>query len=267
MTEQGKSIASFTNEIHPQKETSSAGDDDDEGYRSKSNTKKLSDEAGMNRFIWDLMYPEVKNPPNRVLGSSGGTINGPKVVPGKYKVKLTVGDQSMTQSFVVKLDPRIEASQADLQAEFDLLSQIHAKQNRTAKAVNKILAAKKQINNYLDKLADYPQIKKIKSTAQPILDSLQAVENELYQPDIHNSEDDLNYPVKLWIKLASLNTYVRSAYARPPKQSYELYDSLSTAVDQQLDRLKPILDQQVPQFNQMIRDMNIPALYLEESKE
>ena len=267
MTEQGKSIASFTNRTYPQKESGTSGDDDDEGYRSDSHKKTLSADAGMNRFVWDLTYPEVQNPPNRVLGSSGGTLNGPKVVPGQYKVKLTVGDQSMTQSFEVKLDPRIEASQADLQAEFDLLSKIHAKQNRTAKAVNNILAAKKQINSYLDKLSDSPQIKKIKSAAQPILDSLQTVEDELYQPDIHNSEDDLNYPVKLWIKLASLNTYVRSAYARPPKQSYTLYDSLSTAVDQQFDRLKPILDQQVPQFNRMIRDMNIPAVYLEGSKE
>lgn len=267
MTDQGKSIASFTSKTHPTKEPGSSGDDDDEGYRSNSHKKTLSADAGMNRFVWDLTYPEVQNPPNRVLGSSGGTLNGPKVVPGRYKVKLTVGDQSMTQSFEVKLDPRIEASQEDLQAEFDLLSKISAKQNRTAKAVNDILAAKKQINSYLDKLSDYPQIKKIRNTAQPILDSLQAVEDELYQPDIHNSEDDLNYPVKLWIKLASLNTYVRSAYARPPKQSYELYDSLSAAVDQQLDRLKPILDQQVPQFNRMIRDMNIPAVYLEDSKE
>lgn len=264
MTGQGDQIVTFTN--HARKaELGSSGEE--EGYHANNHKKTLPTKAGMNRFVWDLSYPEVQNPPNRVLGSSGGTLNGPKVVPGTYKVKLTVGDQSMTQSFKVKKDPRIDVSQADLRAQFDLLTKIHNKQNRTAKAVNHIIATKKQIHGYLDKISDYPQVDKVRKAAQPILDSLQTVEDELYQPDIHNPEDDLNYPVKLWIKLASLNTYVRSAFSRPAEQSYTLYDSLSTEVDKQLARLGPILNRQLPQFNRMVRAMNIPAVYLDEPKQ
>jgi len=259
MTAKGDSITTFSSKPAPKVNSESSGD---EGTPAINHSKKLSTKAGMNRFVWNLEYPAVKNPPNKVLGSSGGTLDGPKVTPGTYKVKLIVGNQSMTQSFQVIKDPRINASKADLQAQFKLLQKIHHKQNQTARAVNHILAAKKQIHQYLDNLKGYSKIDAIRKQAQPVLDSLQAVEDQLYQPGIHHSEDDLANPVRLWIKLASLNSYVRSAYSRPADQSYALYDSLSTAVDQQFHLLKPVLQQQVSQFNQMIRNMNIPAIYL-----
>ena len=262
LTQSGDTIATFTNKSRS-KEITDEGSGDDDGHEAPdSHQPKLKADSGMNRFVWDLRYPEVKNPPNRVLGSSGGTLDGPKVVPGVYSVRLTVGKNTMEQKLEVRKDPRIEATQADLQAEFDLLKKIHDKQNQTAREVNRILSAKKQLNQYLSELKDNPNYSELKDAAQPILDSLNSVESKLYQPDIHQSEDDLNYPVRLWIKLASLNTYVSSAYERPPQQSYALFDSLTTRVDAQFNRLKPIFTQQIPAFNQKVNDLGIPAVYI-----
>ncbi|HKJ45889.1 MAG TPA: hypothetical protein VJ991_08690 [Balneolales bacterium] len=261
MTMSGDTIRTFSNKVNgegkPVKKSKNF-------YSEKDHTSHdvLATDAGMNRFVWNLRYPEVKNPPNRVLGSSGGTLKGAHVVPGTYKVALSVNGHSMTQQLTVKKDPRIEASQADLEAEFNLLRKIHKKQNETARAINNIISARKQINEYLANLKDYPDIGKLKKAAKPILHNLKAIQDTLYQKNIHNPEDDLNYPVKLYIQLASLDAYTQSAFDRPPKQMYDLYNDLSAKVDAQLTKLKPVLDQQVPKFNQMVKQMQIPAVYM-----
>lgn len=261
----GDTIRTFSNKVNGKGKPVKTSDS---FYPSKTHKSHdvLTTKSGMNRFVWNLRYPEVKNPPGTVLGSSGGTLKGAHVVPGTYRVQLSVNGRSMTQKFIVKKDPRIEATQADLEAQFKLLRKIHKKQNETAKAVNQIIAARKQIKGYLSKLKNYPEIDKLKKTAQPILNQLKEIQDTIFQNKIHNPEDDLNHPVKLYIKLASLDAYTQSAFARPPKQMYALYKNLSAKVEAQFAKLKPILNQQIPKFNRMVKQMNIPAVYVKEGK-
>jgi photosystem II stability/assembly factor-like uncharacterized protein len=65
----------------------------------------LSTTAGMHRWVWDLR----PTPPPRPTTGGGGSGFGrvvPNVLPGKYTVKLTVDGQSLTQTLLVKMDPR-----------------------------------------------------------------------------------------------------------------------------------------------------------------
>ncbi|MGD8535600.1 MAG: glycosyl hydrolase, partial [Candidatus Aminicenantes bacterium] len=56
--------------------------------------------AGMNLFIWNMLYPDTVRVPGAILW--GGMLSGPMAVPGIYQVKLTVGEKSMTQSWTWK---------------------------------------------------------------------------------------------------------------------------------------------------------------------
>ncbi len=64
---------------------------------------KLSQKPGLNRFHWDLKHkgPWSSNKKRRYK-------NGPMVAPGIYTVLLTVGTQTYTQNFEVKIDPRVK---------------------------------------------------------------------------------------------------------------------------------------------------------------
>ena len=48
----------------------------------------------------------------------------PKVPPGQYQVKLTSSGLEQTQSFELLIDPRVPVENADLQAQYELKSQI-----------------------------------------------------------------------------------------------------------------------------------------------
>ena len=60
------------------------------------------------------------------------------VVPGRYAVRLTVGERSQTQSFDILPDPRIKTSASDLEAQFVFLKAILAKLATVNATINEI---------------------------------------------------------------------------------------------------------------------------------
>ena len=60
-------------------------------------------------------------------------------------------------------------------------------------------------------------------------------------------------------KLGSLLGIVESAEARPTQQSYEVFEMLSEQLDRELEQLTQIIEQGLPQLNELLR-----ALELEE---
>jgi len=81
----------------------------------------ISAEAGMHRFVWDLHYAFTGG---RRRGRRGGA--GPLALPGTYTVKLTVGGKTLSAPLVVKMDPNMKTSAADLEREFHLASKLAA---------------------------------------------------------------------------------------------------------------------------------------------
>jgi hypothetical protein len=99
---------------------------------------RLATTAGMHRVAWDLRYP----PPDVINYSYFGdlldyreyTLNvhavkgttprvqptGPLVVPGTYRIQLAVGGQTFSQKLVVQNDPRVQVTQAGLEAQTKL---------------------------------------------------------------------------------------------------------------------------------------------------
>ena len=83
----------------------------------------LAASAGMHRFYWDFRY-----------GGDAGDGSGPLAPPGSFAVRLTVGGHSSTQRLTLSKDPRITASNADLQAQYVLAQQVAALQTQTGNA-------------------------------------------------------------------------------------------------------------------------------------
>src|SRR6185369_15706842 len=79
---------------------------------------RVTTDVGLNRFVWDLRYSDAVRFPGMILWA--GETRGPRVVPGVYQVKLTVDGQTLTESVVVKADPRLQTSAADYNKQLEL---------------------------------------------------------------------------------------------------------------------------------------------------
>jgi len=69
----------------------------------------------------------------------------------------------------------------------------------------------------------------------------------------------LNYPYKLHTMLTSITQFIQSSYTRPAQSMSTSFDMLSNDVDHQLNRIKPVYQKQIPEFNDMVRTMKIPT--------
>jgi photosystem II stability/assembly factor-like uncharacterized protein len=85
-------------------------------------------EAGIQEVVWDFRLDpayEAEAGGGGGLRGGAGPGAGPRVLPGTYAVRLTVGETTQTVDVQVRLDPRREASRADLVARQDALMRVY----------------------------------------------------------------------------------------------------------------------------------------------
>jgi hypothetical protein len=217
-------------------------------------------EAGMNRFIWNMRYPDAKRVPGAVLW--GGVLSGPIAVPGTYQVKLTVGEKTMAQTWEWKKDPRLDTTQEDFGKQFDFLIEIRDKMNEVNSSIIKLRDVKKQIDDLATRIKDHPQAEKIVDAGKGLKTKLIEIEDVLIQSKSKSGQDPLNYPILLDNKIAAIASVVASADTRPTDQSYDVFEYFSGLADVELAKLKSVLEKDLPEFNELCRQLEIPAIML-----
>jgi hypothetical protein len=220
--------------------------------------------AGMNRFVWDLRYPDATVFPHMILWA--GNTRGPMSVPGNYQVRLTVDGKTQTQPFTIVKDPRLKTTTEDFARQLSLALQIRDKLSQTNQAVIDIREAKKQLGEYISLWKDNPAAKKVVDTAKELTDKLSGVEGELYQVKNQAAEDPLNYPIKLNNRIAALLGVVQSNDAGPTKQTNMVYEEVASEVNVQLAAARKLLTDDIAAFNKLVKDANIPAVTVKSAK-
>jgi photosystem II stability/assembly factor-like uncharacterized protein len=113
----------------------------------------LSAEAGSHRFLWDMHYTPLDQPPSfpmtAVYKNTPPATSSPWVMPGVYTAKLTVDGQSWTQTFTVKMDPRVKTSVAGLQQQHDMSLQCYEGRIECTEILNEIKAYRAKLQSSL----------------------------------------------------------------------------------------------------------------------
>jgi hypothetical protein len=257
----GKSIRKFTQKIQREGEASASSGQaqappPDEGGFGFGAPARITTDVGLNRFVWDMRHTDAVRFPGMILWA--GETRGPKVAPGRYQVKLTVDGKSVTQNLEIKPDPRLTATPADYAKQLELGLKIRDKLNETHNAIIQIRDVRKQVEDLLKRVGS--QSKPINDAGTALNKKLTTIEEALYQTKNQSSQDPLNFPIRLNNKLAALAGVVGGAEAAPTAQSYAVYDQLVAAIDAELAKLSQIIKTDVPAFNQLVRDQNIPAV-------
>jgi len=244
----GSEIASFT----------SAADGDEADGKKDDKKPVVPVEAGINRFIWDMRYPEAKGIDGYFTAE--GTLAGPQAPPGTYQVRLTVGNETQTQPFEICSDPRIPATQADLDAQFALLVRIRDTINETHDTIRTLRTIRAQAEEWEKRSEDEKINPAIGETVQAMKKRLEPIEEDLIQTKAKGRSDTLNFPVKLNSKLAGIYGAVSSADSAPTKQMVEVYESLAARAKTQRAAVQEIVGQEVVVLNRMIQDAHLPAI-------
>ncbi len=215
-------------------------------------------DAGMNRFVWDMRYPDATLVPGEKPTTGAGT--GPLASPGPYQVTVVAGEESRTQTFDVLKDPRVQASQEDLDAQFDLLIELRDKLSETHDSILKIRRVKRQVNEWVERAGRHSAADSISTAGGSVNEKLEAVENELTQTSYKGARDMLHLPPKLNQKLAELINFVANADYGPPQQAYDVAQDFAARLQPLQDQLQDVIDNDVPQFENLIAELEIPTV-------
>src|SRR5947208_8194214 len=187
---------------------------------------------------------------------------GPKAVPGKYQVRLKLGEWSRTQPLEVLKDPRSSATGSDFQDQFDLAMRIGEKVKELYDSVVKLRDARKQANDLAERLEKAGHGKDASQAAKTLGEKLKRIEGDLTQLQGEGGQDALNFPGRLDNQLVTLFNEVIAPDGRPTAGAVGRFEDLKTELARLLGQLKQVFDTDLASFNQLVRGKAVPSVIL-----
>lgn len=174
--------------------------------------------------------------------------------PGTYRVRLSANGREETRSLTVRMDPRLTGvTAADLKAQFDLGVQVRDATSAANEAVIRIRALNEQITERVERVNDT----EVSHAAARLVDSLSAVERELYQVRNQSPKDKIAFPIKLNNRLSGLLAIVERGDAPPTEGHYRVFRELSEALAAQLARLDRVVSEDLVRFNELLAERRL----------
>ena len=221
----------------------------------------LARDKGMHRFVWDLRYADppgihVQSPYNypiaAIVGATPLPPQGPLAMPGKYEVRLKIGEQVLRQPLEVKMDPRVSYSRNELQSSVDL-------QLRISTALARNFAAYRQVKDLRARLEDLkrrPQGDAMATAATSLDAKAAALEGEptpLLEEPKTVSFSAVNDT------LTALMALVDGADFAPSEESFAAYQRTCKALNTTLETWQETKTKDLPPFRATLAQNNTPA--------
>jgi photosystem II stability/assembly factor-like uncharacterized protein len=229
----------------------------------------LPKQTGLNRFVWDLRYPSPQALPYAYFGSlleyteytladhaiPGETPReqpqGPLVVPGDYTVELTVNGQTYRRPLTVKLDPRLHASETDLEDQLSLARQVTGAMELSFREFKAVAAFRKTIE----------EAKKGWQSAavrEPLKSALDDLEKKLDAIDKGTQKAPGFGPVNR--DLTRLISAVESADARPTDPVRNAVTAKLKALDEADAKWRSFQEKDLPELNTLLKGQQLKQL-------
>ncbi len=232
-------------------------------FNTKNKKKdKLEVKKGMNQFVWDMEYDGAELLDDMILWWA--SLDGPKAVPGTYKVSLKVNDEEISQPFAILADPRAESTLTDMQRQFDFIKDVNKTNDRAHKSIKKIRNIREQLSAFEKQYKDNDDVKELLDKAKTLKNELTKIEEALYQTKNRSNQDPLNFPIRLTNKLGHLNALVSMGDFAPTDQDIAVKDELTQKINEQLEAFDKLVTDEIKAFNAAFNSKKLNYLFVED---
>jgi photosystem II stability/assembly factor-like uncharacterized protein len=198
--------------------------------------------GGLNRFIWDMRYPNV----SRVPGLPPVMIN-PIAKPGTYRARLTVDGESQTQEFELKLNPNepYTRKQTDEKAAFWM--ELYANAEESIQSVLAAKTAQEKVAKALE-TGGSEELKAqgavVDKLAQDYVSSMVATGATLVQI--------ISEETKPMSKLVTLHNILEHSEGPPNQPMREVYAKVTAEMDEYRSGFEAKLKQEMAKFDALV---------------
>jgi len=228
---------------------------------------------GLNRVEWNLRYKSgIPLAEDTTHGKKRSLHIGPGVLPGSYKISITVDGETETQNVVVYADSKMHYNYEAAKNQFDAERKIQNDISVMNTMLNRIDAIHSQIENLNnsvkaitgklpDSLAAY---KPLAANAKQIDSVLTILKDTVLETKAQKGvgEDDIHYLTRLHDWFGNLYYSVAGEYDKAPSemlvnQMKELEDQLQGYIE----KYNEVLGTNIAQFNSSALSNNLPIIY------
>jgi hypothetical protein len=164
------------------------------------------------------------------------------------------------QEFEILKDPRIESSQADLQAQFDFLIRVRNKVSEANQGVIDLRKIKDDLGVLRNKIGTDPQFKELAELVKQFEQELTTHENNIHETRNRSVQDPLNYGIKMNNQLAHLMVEQAQGDFKPTQQGEEVRQMLTRKVDEELSHLRNTIDKNVDRINTLAKEKGVEVV-------
>ncbi|PYJ64786.1 MAG: glycoside hydrolase [Verrucomicrobia bacterium] len=220
--------------------------------------QSVSTKAGLHRFLWDMHYTPVRDvepefPICATYRNTAPAATSPWAAPGDYMITLTVDGKTFSQPLAVAMDPRVKASGADLQEQFDLSWKLYQLRLKLAPVGKKFDGIAEQLTKLRAKAAERSDVtQKLEAFAQTFV--------KFGPPHPRPGA-----PPSLFILESTTRLFneIERADAAPTAAVKAAVADLETKVGPMMDAWHKLLESDLPALNQQLKQAGFPEIKTE----
>jgi photosystem II stability/assembly factor-like uncharacterized protein len=215
----------------------------------------LSAAPGLHRFLWDMHYaptPGVKPdyPIAAVYRNTAPSPTSPWAVPGDYTVVLTVAGQSYTAPLTLKMDPRVQASTADLARQFELSKRLYDLWGPLVSIDERI----QTLNTALTQL-------RARAPKGPVAAQIEAFSKQLKElVGAESRSPDALPSLGVLTRLETLFRVMQDVDAAPTTQAAAAAAEVEAAATKTIERWRSIEKESIPALNRQLQGAGLPGV-------
>ena len=222
--------------------------------------RKLSAEAGMHRWVWDLHYPAPMSlrheyPISAIPHDTPRYPLGPTALPGNYTVHLTVDGKTLSAPLTIKMDPRVKTPALGLEKKFKAEGHLSSIMTDSAQAL-------RQGNSTRE------QVEKLKGQAGVPEEGIQSFQKKLTA--LLGASGGFFAPPSEEVTLSRVHGQASGLYEQVWQVDTEPTTSQTAAVSavehdsvDVLQRWHAFTSTDLPALNNLLRDAKVPEVHLE----
>jgi hypothetical protein len=214
-------------------------------------TFKAPAKAGINRTAWDLSRKGVRNPNTPKPKPGAPEPDGPPVLPGAYTVRISQGEHKDSTKVNVKLDPRLQVSEADLQARNAMIEQLMSKTEVATEAADRLREAQKTIESVAERIKERKDetAKTVKDKGKAMQDSIKALLELINPKEVQGIRRD---PFIVSSRLGLASNYLRSASEAPGETERIAVVQATESLQKALAKINAFFEREWPAYQQAV---------------
>ncbi|MDA8761740.1 glycosyl hydrolase [Flavobacteriaceae bacterium] len=223
----------------------------------------LPSKEGVNRFTWDFRRAPL--PSIHKVFIFGG-LAGSRVAPGKYTLRMTLGDVVSETEATILPNPKVLSSAEDFVAQQKMLVSIENTVKEMHESVNEMRSAKTQLSHYAKLLKDSKNADSLLEKGKELTKRINSWEENLIQAKQKTFQDVINFNNKLNAQLIQLKSYIDQANPKVTNGAKERFNDLMKDWQVYKNERDTIINTEMQAYNSLFKTLAIPALILDEKQ-